>query len=78
MAKKIVKSKKIAKAKKAAKKKYKCFMCKASFDSKKGAKMHTRKHMVALKEINLLKEGFVPQETKVGTKFKGKNKIIVS
>ena len=30
-----------------------------------------------VKDISLLKQGFVPEETKVGTPFKGKNKVIV-
>ncbi len=32
---------------------------------------------VAEEEIRLLKEGFIPKRTKIGSEFKGKNKIIV-
>jgi hypothetical protein len=60
------------------KKKFKCFICKQDFDTKRGMKQHTRKHMVALQDIKLLKEGYVPKETKVGSKFKGKNRVIIS
>ena len=37
-----------------------------------------RKARVAENDINLLKEGHVPELSKLGEKFKGKNKIIVS
>lgn len=30
-----------------------------------------------VKEIRLLEHGFVPKQTKIGTEFKGKNKIII-
>ncbi|MCD6092419.1 MAG: hypothetical protein J7J38_00165 [Candidatus Aenigmarchaeota archaeon] len=31
----------------------------------------------AARDIKLLEKGFVPKRTKIGTSFKGKNKIIV-
>ncbi|MCD6381524.1 MAG: hypothetical protein J7L43_00910 [Candidatus Aenigmarchaeota archaeon] len=33
---------------------------------------------MAEKEIKLLEQGYVPKKTKIGSGFKGKNKIIVA
>ena len=41
----------------------------------KPAKLTTK---IANKDIKLLEEGFVPEKSKIGTEFKGKNKIVVS
>ena len=29
------------------------------------------------REIKLLEQGFIPKKTKIGTKFKGKNRVII-
>ncbi|MBI2583168.1 MAG: hypothetical protein HYW25_00740 [Candidatus Aenigmarchaeota archaeon] len=40
-------------------------------------KARARKNHKSSKDIRLLQEGFIPEQTKMGTPFKGKNKIIV-
>ena len=54
-----------------------CFVCKRSFKNKKALRIHGRRHIKAFEEIALLKKGYTPDETKIGTKFKGRNKIII-
>ncbi|MBI5332442.1 MAG: hypothetical protein HZB65_02630 [Candidatus Aenigmarchaeota archaeon] len=42
-------------------------------------KEDTHKYFITyVPEVKLLEKGHIPQETKMGTEFKGKNKILVS
>lgn len=40
------------------------------------SKKHTKKKMI--EEVKLLEQGHVPDTSKIGSGFKGKNKIIIS
>jgi len=67
-------------AKKEPKKKFKCQICGMKFDSFRGLSIHTgqeHKHE-EVKEVSLLEQGFIPEESKAGGSFKGKNKIIIA
>jgi hypothetical protein len=55
-----------------------CMRCGKIFQSRKALKMHSSAHLRALRELQMLEEGLIPDETKFGAGFKGKNKIIVS
>ncbi len=66
------------KNRKNAKKGFKCIVCTASYSSKGALRTHSKKHIRAFEDIKLLEKGFTPEETKVGTKFKGKNRVIIS
>ena len=58
-----------------------CKKCDANFSSRMELGMHdSHVHMskVALEEIKLLEQGFIPEETKLGTKFKGKNRVVIA
>ncbi|MEM7819674.1 MAG: hypothetical protein QXD48_02490 [Candidatus Aenigmatarchaeota archaeon] len=58
--------------------KYKCIRCGRLFKSRLALKRHSNEHLRALKELKMLQEGYVPEETKLGFGFKGKNRIIVT
>ena len=64
---------------KKAKKKFTCMRCKKIFSSFKTLKVHSKKHLrrELLDEIKLLEKGHIPNKTKIGSEFKGKNKIIL-
>jgi hypothetical protein len=55
-----------------------CMRCEQSFTSWKALKKHSKSHLSTLKEMKMLQSGQIPDETKEGRGFKGKNKIIVS
>ena len=57
-----------------------CVRCKKSFKTIKALKIHGRKHLEkeVLDELVLLEKGHIPKKSKVGSDFKGKNKIIIS
>ena len=57
-----------------------CVRCKKKFKTIKTLKAHSRKHLEkeVLDEFVLLKKGHVPKKSKIGSEFKGKNKIIIS
>lgn len=57
---------------------HRCARCEQTFPTRGKLKSHSTRHLGVLKEIRLLQEGHVPQETKLGTAFRGKNKVIVS
>ena len=57
---------------------HKCARCELKFTSRKKLKLHSKKHLQLLEELKMLEEGHVPQESKIGERFKGKNKIIIS
>ena len=58
--------------------KYLCFRCQKTFPTRRGLKIHSRAHLQALRELIMLEKGHIPIETKMGSEFKGKNKIIVA
>jgi len=60
------------------KKSYKCARCSATFSSRNKLKTHSKTHLKVLEEMKLLQQGHIPQESKIGEKFKGKNKVIIS
>ena len=52
-------------------------------EKKKGKKKEKKKkakgpRKMAEREIRLLEQGYVPKKTKIGSEFKGKNKIIIA
>ncbi len=55
-----------------------CARCDQTFSSWNSLRNHSKTHLQKLKEINLLQQGKLPDETKEGRGFKGKNKIIVA
>lgn len=57
---------------------YMCMRCKKTFTSIRGLKRHSAEHLRDLREMKLLREGHVPEESKLGFSFKGKNKIVIS
>ena len=52
--------------------------CEKQFPTRKALKTHSKAHLQALHELQMLERGEVPVETKLGSEFKGKNKIIVT
>ncbi len=71
------KKSKVAKASKPSNK-YMCMRCERQFPSRKALQVHSKSHLQALYEIKMLEQGQVPVETKFGSEFKGKNRVIVS
>ncbi|MBI2076166.1 MAG: hypothetical protein HYT72_02880 [Candidatus Aenigmarchaeota archaeon] len=67
-------------AKKKAAVKYRCMRCKKEYNSWRGLQRHSAVHLKkgGAYEIQQLKEGKIPDVTKIGAEFKGKNKIIIS
>jgi len=57
---------------------YMCMRCKKTYGSIRGLKRHSAEHLRDLREMKLLREGHVPEESKLGFTFKGKNKVIIS
>lgn len=57
---------------------FKCARCMMSFSSRVKLKHHSVKHIGALKELELLREGRVPDFNKIGSEFKGKNRVIIT
>jgi hypothetical protein len=55
-----------------------CARCEKHFSSRQALKTHSKSHLNALHELKMLEEGKVPDETKLGSEFKGKNKVIVA
>lgn len=57
-----------------------CLRCRKSFSSMSGLRVHSRKHLKreSMNELRLLEQGHVPEKNKIGSAFKGKNKIIIS
>lgn len=63
------------------KREFRCEKCGDKFTTKLDLDIHdnqVHRRKSALREIRLLEQGFLPEETKIGTKFKGKNKIIIT
>jgi hypothetical protein len=55
-----------------------CARCEKHFASRQALKTHSKSHLNALHELKMLEEGKTPEETKLGSEFKGKNKVIVA
>ena len=55
-----------------------CMRCEQTFSSWAALKKHSKSHLNTLKEMKMLQKGQIPDETKEGRGFKGKNKIIVT
>ncbi|MFH0949476.1 MAG: hypothetical protein V1802_03230 [Candidatus Aenigmatarchaeota archaeon] len=58
--------------------KHECMRCNVKFFTERQLKLHVNNHINSLEEIKLLQEGHMPDETKIGTQFKGRNRVIVS
>ena len=56
----------------------KCMRCEQTFPSWNALKVHSKTHLSTLREMKMLQQGHIPDETKMGSNFKGKNKIIIS
>ena len=56
----------------------KCIRCSKPFHSIKSLKTHTKTHLHKMKEMSMLQEGHIPGESKIGSGFKGKNRVIIS
>ncbi len=54
-----------------------CMRCEQFFPSFNALKVHSRTHL-QMQEMKMLQQGHIPDETKMGVTFRGKNKIIVS
>ncbi|MBI5060931.1 MAG: hypothetical protein HZB67_01310 [Candidatus Aenigmarchaeota archaeon] len=60
---------------------YRCRKCGDKFATRMDLDLHIEEvhhRKSALAEIQLLERGFLPEESKLGMPFKGKNKIIVA
>ncbi len=59
---------------------YVCMRCKRTFATWRGLQTHSRKHFKkeALDEIKLLEKGCIPSKSKIGSGFKGKNRVIIT
>lgn len=53
-------------------------MCRSLYASKAALRTHAKKHVKSYEDMKLLEKGYQPEETKVGTKFRGKNRVIIS
>lgn len=56
---------------------HKCVRCGRFFKSRLALKRHSTDHLKALQEMQMLRDGQLPVESKLGGEFKGKNKIII-
>jgi hypothetical protein len=74
---KVVKQK-IVKTKKTKKQVFTCMRCEKQFPSMNALRVHSKAHLQALKEMKMLEAGQTPVETKLGSEFKGKNRVIIS
>ena len=61
-----------------AKKNVKCMRCEQTFPTWNALKAHSKTHLNTLGEMRMLQQGHIPDETKMGSNFKGKNRIIIS
>lgn len=66
-------------AKLAKSKKFECIKCRKPFGSLEKLKKHSKTHPeLVSKEIKLLQSGKLPDMSKAGSGFKGKNKVIIT
>ncbi|MEK6888021.1 MAG: hypothetical protein AABX14_03695 [Candidatus Aenigmatarchaeota archaeon] len=70
--------KKISLRRKKSKATARCMRCEQVFPNWNALKVHSRTHLQTLREMKMLQSGHIPDETKLGAAFRGKNKIIVS
>ena len=54
-----------------------CARCEQVFPSFNALKVHSKTHL-NMQEMRMLQSGHIPDETKLGSAFRGKNRIIVS
>lgn len=54
-----------------------CMRCEQIFPNFNALKIHSKTHL-QMHEMKMLQSGHIPDETKLGAAFRGKNKIIVS
>lgn len=64
--------------KKAAKAVFRCMRCKSEYTNWKSLQRHSKIHLSAMQELKMLEQGRIPEVSKIGSEFKGKNKIIIS
>lgn len=62
------------------KKSYRCARCKKTFSTWHGLRIHSQKHLKseALNDIKLLQKGAIPKKSKIGSGFKGRNKVVIT
>lgn len=60
--------------------KFRCMRCKHEYTSWRGLQRHSAVHLrkETFIEIQQLREGKLPDVNKIGSEFKGKNKIVIS
>jgi hypothetical protein len=56
----------------------KCIRCNILFPNVNTLKAHNRTHLQKMKEMRMLEEGAVPKETKIGSSFRGKNRVVIA
>ena len=59
-------------------KRFRCARCRKSYKAWEGLRKHSKVHLNALAEMRMLSQGRMPVESKIGSSFKGKNKVIIS
>ncbi len=60
-------------------KKFECIKCRKGFNNLKGLRKHTKIHPEKMsKDIKILASGKLPNMSKAGSGFKGKNKVIIT
>jgi hypothetical protein len=64
--------------KRAVKALFRCMRCKSEYTSWKSLQRHSKTHLSSLEELKMLQQGKVPEMNKIGSEFKGKNRIIIS
>ncbi len=55
-----------------------CQKCGRYFSTPKRLRIHVKKMHADIAEITLLEHGFLPEKTKFGKAFRGRNRVIVS
>lgn len=73
----VKKTTKVAAKKPVPKEEHKCVRCGRFFKSRLALKRHSSEHLKALKDMQMLRDGQLPEESKLGEGFKGKNRIII-
>ncbi|MCX6815277.1 MAG: hypothetical protein NT120_00300 [Candidatus Aenigmarchaeota archaeon] len=68
----------VKKVRKAKKHIFMCMRCEKQFPSMNALRVHSKAHLQALRELRMLESGQIPLETKLGSEFKGKNKVIIT
>lgn len=57
---------------------HRCGRCETACPSLNALRKHSKRHTETLAEIRLLQQGHLPEETKHGNAFRGKNRVIIS